>query len=306
MVDQPKLGAERSHEAHSLWYEDKFQSEQEKLDVIEKWKYDQKNNTINKWLQQRYLSLINPLVRNAHTWLSIGDPYGFDAYYLRQRNQDVTATDIAGTFFPIVKEQGIIDKYAIENAEHLSFGDNSFDYVLCKEAYHHFPRPYLAVYEMLRVAKEAVVLIEPQDPIAKMPLLLGICNLIDRINPVYMRKLWKNRYSFEEVGNYVFKLSAREMDKLANGIGLPAVAFKQINNNFYSSSVIGEKADSSSKVFSKIKRKLAFLNLLTKSTVLSSDTLCAIIFKKPPSESCISALKKDGFIFHSFPSNPYI
>lgn len=306
MVDRAKIGAERSHEAHSLWYEDKFQSEREKLEVIDKWKYDQENNTINKWLQRRYLSLINPLLGEARTWLSIGDPYGFDAYYLNKKNQDATATDIAGTFFPIVKEQGIIEKYAIENAEHLSFDDNSFDYVLCKEAYHHFPRPYLAVYEMLRVAKEALVLIEPQDPIAKMPLLLAICNLVDRVNPMFMRKLWKNRYSFEEVGNYVFKLSMREMDKLANGIGLPAVAFKEINNNFYTSAIIGEKADSSSRVFAKIKRKLAFHNLLTKSTLLPSDTLCAIIFKKPPSESCISALKEEGFIVHSFPVNPYL
>src|SRR5690554_3261984 len=134
MVNQPKLGAERSHEAHSLWYEDKFKSEREKLEVIDKWRYDQENNTINKWLQQRYISLINPLVENSNSWLTIGDPYGFDAYYLNQKNQDATATDIAGTFFPIVEEQGMIEKHAIENAEHLSFVDSSFDYVLCKEA----------------------------------------------------------------------------------------------------------------------------------------------------------------------------
>lgn len=306
MVKEPQLGAERSHDAHSRWYEDRYQSEQEKLEVIDKWKYDQDNNTINRWLQLRYLNLINPLLKEKHTWLSIGDPYGFDAYYLNAKNQDATATDIAGTFFPIVKKQGIIEKYAIENAENLSFEDNSFDYVLCKEAYHHFPRPYLAVYEMLRVAKEAVVLIEPQDPIGKMPLLLAICNLIDRVNPMFTRKLWRNRYSFEEVGNYVFKLSMREVDKLANGIALPAVAFKEINNNFYTPAIIREKADSSSRVFTKIKRKLAFYNLLTKSTLLPSDTLCAIIFKKPPSESCILALKKEGYIVHSFPINPYL
>ena len=306
MVNQPKLGAERSHEAHSVWYEDKFKSEQEKLEVIDKWTSDQKNNTINKWLQQRYLNLLNPLVEDARTWLSIGDPYGFDAYYLNQMGQDATASDIAGTFFPIVEERGIIEKYATENAEHLSFGDNSFDYVMCKEAYHHFPRPYLAVYEMIRVAKEAVVLIEPQDPVAKMPLMLAFCNLIDRIHPKYVHKFWKNRYSFEEVGNYVFKLSEREIDKLANGIGLPAVAFKGINNNFYSTSVIGEKADSTSKVFRKIKRKLALRDLLVKATFIPGDTLCAIIFKTQPSESCISSLKKEGFIFHSFPSNPYL
>lgn len=139
------------------------------------------------------MSFVDPFTTKNGKWLTVGDPYGFDANYLISKNQNVIASDIAGTFFPIVKEQGIIKEYAVENAEHLSFEDNSFDYILCKETFHHFPRPYLAVYEMLRVAKEAVILIEPQDPVGKMPLLLALCNIADRINPTYLQKIWKYR-----------------------------------------------------------------------------------------------------------------
>lgn len=74
---------------------------------------------------------------------------------------------------------------------------------------HHFPRPYAALYEMIRVAREAIVIIEPQDPISKMPLLLSLVNICGKINPNFINKIWKNRFSFEPVGNYVYKVSER-------------------------------------------------------------------------------------------------
>lgn len=63
--------------------------------------------------------------------------------------------------------------YSVENAESLSFRDNEFEVAFCKEAYHHFPRPFLALYEMLRVASKAVVLAEPNDQIPR-PIMRGI------------------------------------------------------------------------------------------------------------------------------------
>ena len=68
---------------------------------------------------------------------------------------------------------------------------------------------------MIRVAKKGVILVEPQDPLTKMPLMLAIKNILDRFDPTILQKYWKNRYSFEEVGNYVFRLSDRKMEKIA-------------------------------------------------------------------------------------------
>lgn len=47
--------------------------------------------------------------------------------------------------------------------------DDAFDYVLCKDSYHHMPRPMIALYQMLRVARRAVVLIEPPGPVGGCP-----------------------------------------------------------------------------------------------------------------------------------------
>jgi ubiquinone/menaquinone biosynthesis C-methylase UbiE len=295
----------RSHEAHSGWFEVQYATKEAKDKAIELWEYDEQHKTINHWIHQRQLQLANPFLSEPKSWLTVGDGYGFDAHFFHKRGLDVTATDIAGTFLPLAQSRGVLDKYAVENVEKLSFQDESFDYVFCKEAYHHFPRPYLGVYEMLRVAREAVILVEPHDPISKMPFLLALRNIFDRWDTSLLQKYWKNRYSFEAVGNYVFKLSEREMDKLANGMGLPMVAFKGINNNYYHASYGQEKADDSSKAFRKIKRKLAFHDFLTRFSLMPSQVLCAVIFKKTPSAEVMASMRKDGFQIHVFPPNPY-
>jgi SAM-dependent methyltransferase len=295
----------KSHEAHSEWYELQYATKEAKDRAIELWEYDNEHQTINNWIHKRMLELTNPFVAEKKSWLTVGDGYGFDANYFYKKGLEVTATDISGTFLPLSQSRGFIEKYAVENVEKLSFDDNSFDYVFCKEAYHHFPRPYLGVYEMLRVAREAVILVEPHDPISKMPFLLALRNIFDRWDTSALQKYWKNRYSFETVGNYVFKLSEREMDKLANGMGLPAVAFKGINNNYYHPSYAHEKADDSSLAFKRLKRKKAFHDFLTRFSFMPSQVLCAVIFKSLPSESTMQAMKREGFQIHIFPPNPY-
>lgn len=53
--------------------------------------------------------------------------------------------------------------YKKENIEKLSLPSKSCDLVLAKECIHHVPRPALALYEMLRVCKNAAIFIEPYD-----------------------------------------------------------------------------------------------------------------------------------------------
>lgn len=297
----------KSHQAHSGWFAKQYADDNIRKQAIENWLFQKANGTINYWIHHRLFTLANPLIHDkSKTWLTVGDGYGFDAQYFTENQLDTIASDISDTFLPISKQQGLINKYSVENVESLSFDDNSIDYVFCKEAFHHFPRPYLGVYEMLRVAREAVILIEPHDPISKMPFLLGLRNILDRFDTGLLQRFWKNRYSFEEVGNYVFKLSEREIDKLANGIGLPMIAFKGINNNYYHPSVVNEKADSSSEKFRKISRKLILDNLLTNLSLMPSQVLCAIIFKRKPTTEVIEQLNKEGFQVHYLPPNPYL
>jgi len=49
------------------------------------------------------------------------------------------------------------------NAEHMDVPDEAYDLVLVQDGLHHLPRPPLGLTEMLRVARRAVIVIEPYD-----------------------------------------------------------------------------------------------------------------------------------------------
>ncbi len=301
-----KTFEETSYLSHESWFAKQYPDQEKRLNTIRKWQKSIENNTIDYWLHERLFELANPLINAGESWLTVGDGYGFDANYFKRKGCTVMATDIGGAFLPLVKDLHLIDNFSVENVEKLTFEDNSFDYVFCKEAYHHFPRAYLGVYEMIRVAKKAIILTEPQDPLTKMPLMLAVKNILDRFDPTILQKYWKNRYSFEEVGNYVFKLSDREMEKIAMGMNLPAIAFKGINNSYWKAGLDTEIANNSSAAFRKIQSKLRRDNLLCKLGVLPYQVLSAVIFKTLPTHETIAKLKNEGYLYYEFPKNPYL
>lgn len=297
---------EESYKKHGEWYNTHFPTEISKTEYLKN--HSSGENTIGNWLQNIFFSCLNPLFDTSKkiTWLTVGDAYGFDAEYLISQGVDhVMATDLNSDFLKISKDAGLIKTYSSENAEKLSFEKNEFDFVLCKESYHHFPRPYAAMYEMIRVAKKGIVIIEPQDPISKMPVLLGVTNLISKINPSLVKHFWKNQFSYEPVGNYVYKVSEREFEKFAAGLDLPMVAFKQINPNFHDKDAQRAKSEFAENKFKKILFKKAFFDILMKCHLIPGQVLSAIIYKEMPEENELSRLRKAGYKTVSIPVNPY-
>ena len=109
--------------------------------------------SVDNWRHTRMLESALPLIA-AHpgsSWITVGDGrYGSDAGFLHGRGVAVTATTLTDERLRVAFERGLIPAYRAENAEKLSYSDDAIDFVLCKEAYHHFPRPPVALYEMLR------------------------------------------------------------------------------------------------------------------------------------------------------------
>jgi len=54
-------------------------------------------------------------------------------------------------------------RYEKQNCERLSYASGSFDLVFCKESLHHLARPVQGLYELLRVCRGAVLVLEPYD-----------------------------------------------------------------------------------------------------------------------------------------------
>ena len=122
--------------------------------------------------------------------------------------KDITCSDISIKLLALAKRKKFIKKYSKQNAENLKFKSSSFDYVFCKESFHYFSKPYLALYEMFRVSKKGVILIKPSDEIIEK----GFFNFIYRIIRFFMNQT-NSGDGFEEVGNYVYKISKRERER---------------------------------------------------------------------------------------------
>jgi 2-polyprenyl-3-methyl-5-hydroxy-6-metoxy-1,4-benzoquinol methylase len=253
----------------------------------------------------RSLKMLSPFFTAKKTWLTVGDFNGLEANYLFEKGIQVTASDISDVYLKEAKEEKLIENYSKQNVENLSYLDESFDYVLCREAFHHFPRAYLGLYEMIRVSKMAAIISEPIDILTKMPILLLLKNILDRINPLLINKIWKNRFSFETVGNYVFKIGEREIEKMAMGAGLPMIAFRGINMVGYIKEYALDVPMNKS-LYNKLLRRIRFLDLLNYFGIIPANTLICVIFKKLPDAEVLAEMKKMKYKIIKLPVNPYL
>ena len=264
-------------------------------------------DTVDAWRHTRFYKSLDPLlmVYPEAAWLTVGDGrYGRDANYIREKGLKVLATNISDLRLKEAQEIGYIDDYSKENAENLSFSDQEFDFVLCKESYHHFPRPMIALYEMLRVSKKGVVLIEPTDRYWTSSFIeVLFANIKNLIKTILGKKV--DRHGYEEVGNYIYTISEREIEKAAVAMNFKVVAFKGIND-CYQSGIEYEKVTNNSKLFKKIKWKINFRNWQCRLKLKHYNLTTAIIFKQEVQSGFVEHLRTEGYKVICLPSNPYI
>jgi len=266
------------------------------------------HDTVNYWRHQRMYQNIDILLKSYpnSSWLTVGDgSFGNDAHYLKEHGIKALSTDISDKLLKQAKEIGFIDDYKQENAENLTFHDEQFDFVFCKESYHHFPRPPIALYEMIRVAKIGVVLIEPNDQVINPTFfqkLVLLCNN-SKLSKIFSLESEGNR--FEEVGNYLYPLSERELEKVAIGLNSKYLVTKGMNDH-YIKGVESEKIGERGPLYFKIKNIIILKNLLCKIRLRQFGILTCIIFKKDVPQETVDLFITAGFKVKKLPPNPYI
>ena len=265
-----------------------------------------KKDTVDFWRHNKMRKLVLPIVEYFpdSSWLTVGDGrYGTDANFLLNYGVKVHASDIQDKLLRIGNEKGFIKNFSKQNAEELTFQNDEFDFVYCKESYHHFPRPSIAVYEMLRVAKKGIMLQEPKDPLfLETPWQSLLWYVKEFIK--FILKIRSEKHPFEESGNYVYSLSPRELQKFALGINCRFIAYT-VQQDYYIKGVEFEKKERQSKLFKKIKRIVWLLELLYKIGLATSGLMTGIILKDIPDEKLISNLKKSGYKTEILTKNPY-
>ena len=128
---------------------------------------------------------------------------GIDVHYLRKSypNAIFHVSDYAQNAVETAKRSLGVEEGSVQDNEHLTFDGNQFDYSFVAASLHHLPRPILGLYELLRVAKKGVIVIEPNDSLAaRIATRLGLATEI------------------EESGNYVFRLSRHDVDRISKSL----------------------------------------------------------------------------------------
>lgn len=295
--------ADRSHQSHEAHYR-QFATGGENARHARAW-LDW--GTVDAWRHLRMYQTLDPLLQAEpeSRWVTVGDGrFGNDAHYLLSKGISALATDISDLLLREAAALGHIREFRRENAEALSFSDREFDFVLCKESLHHFPRPMLGLYEMVRVARRGVILIEPNDRFLHEHFVKAFFrNLIEFGKRVLGRQ--DERHGFEVSGNYAYNITPREVEKTALGMNLPAVAFKGFNDLFFPDLDQECVVDQGPRKRA-LDRGLQRANFLRRLGILEYGMFTSIIFTCPPTLDCLKALAAAGFEIRSLPENPYL
>ena len=272
--------------------------------------------TVNRWRHERMISFTECFKQSSLSWLTIGDAYGHDAMMLMNAGiKQVTASNLDASHLRLSMREGMIDNYLEINAEHIPLPDASFDYVLCKEALHHMPRPMLAIYEMYRVCRHGVIFIEPQDPTIDWPMKkpgLFYRELIaaDAIGEKVAVKTMDTEETFYSqyidwwengVNNYVYTMSKRELRKLVLGMGAMAYGTKSFND-FYQPDWGSQPANENSDGFIKTKEQIELHDLVCEKIGKPYAYLTGMIFKRMPSIEIVKQLRHSGFEITATPT----
>ena len=293
----------QSYKKHALTFAN-YQRGASKEELAKKWLLQ---DNAGFWRLARMQKLVQPILHSDpnSTWLTVGDGrFGLDAQYIIKHGCSCLATDISDTLLIEAKQNNLIPDFHVENAESLSFSDNQFDYAFCKESFHHFPRPLIALYEMLRVSKKAIILIEPNDPLS-IPSLFKILFYHFKKILKYILKKDLSEHHYEEVGNYIYKLSIKEITKIAIAQNFSAIAIKGIND-IYVNGVENESLTENGPLLKKTKRRIFIYDLLCLLGLQDHLLISAVMFKLPPSNATIAALTKHKYTINHLPQNPHM
>jgi ubiquinone/menaquinone biosynthesis C-methylase UbiE len=150
-----------------------------------------------------FLALKKRFVLDHQSVLVASCGNGIDIHYLRKHFDDVRfhASDISESAVTLAMKTFNIDG-SVQDNEHLSFADDTFDYSFVAASLHHLLRPHQGLYELLRVSRKGVIAIEPNDCwLTRLAVRLNLATEYER-----------------DTRNYVFRYSKKDVEKVAKAM----------------------------------------------------------------------------------------
>jgi SAM-dependent methyltransferase len=136
----------------------------------ERWGFHYTSDPLTRYLRDRRLhAALHALGRAVPTGTLIesvlvvcGGVGGEGTFFRKQGFGDVTVSDFSSEALDRCKRLDPQLKTSLLDAERMAVPDASYDLVVVQDGLHHLPRPTLGFAEMLRVARVAVILVEPR------------------------------------------------------------------------------------------------------------------------------------------------
>jgi ubiquinone/menaquinone biosynthesis C-methylase UbiE len=127
---------------------------------------------------------------------------GTDLHYLRQFHSSVYyMCDISASMVGLANANHPDARGNAADIETLPYADDCFDLVFVASSLHHLPRPYIGLYELMRVAKRAVIVVEPNDSLlTRIASTMGLATVV------------------EQAGNYVYRFSREDFQHVARAL----------------------------------------------------------------------------------------
>ena len=275
-------------------------------------------NTLDRWRHDRMLSLVRVLIKQNTSWLTIGDGrYGTDANFVISNGGSAHASDLSDALLRIGSEVGFINEFSRQNAEKLDFADDSFDYVLIKEALHHLPRPWMGLYEAFRVCRRAVIFVEPCESIEYMKTPLGsLINVAGSFKRLIKSVISGKRldaaapyHGFEEVGNYLYRFNKYEMEKFMMAMHRRIIATHEFNMIYEPGCefvAMPPKSAQDARRVKRFKRQLKIANIKARYGLSPWNMLSTVLFKLEPDHRLIDEMRLSGWHVKTLPENPYL
>lgn len=153
---------------------------------------------LKKMLDRNKINLDNKTILIA----SCGS--GIDAHYLKKFYPQAKFSFSDINLLPAEKTKSNFpkEKFVLANNMALAFKSASFDYVFVGDALHHLKAPLKGLYELLRVARVGVLVIEPND---------------SWLTRLFVRLSLASEYEIDH-GNYVYRFGRRDVAKISKAL----------------------------------------------------------------------------------------